>query len=117
MLPRRHRLKRIALALLAVMQLGAPPAVALTDAVLAARALTRGFGVHIEDLGTRDAVASHPDDCALCQILRQSSAPPALAPAAVVERTHTAPTSSVRHAVEQVAGLRLPDTRAPPPAQ
>ena len=117
MFPRRDRLKRLSRALLAVLQLGVPPIVGLTDAMLAARAFASAPRVHIEDFGTRDAVPSHPEDCALCQVLRQSSEPPALSPAAVVARTHTAPASSVRHAVEQVAGLRLPDTRAPPPAQ
>lgn len=117
MTSRRHRLKRLGLALLAALQLGVPPVVGLADATLAARAFAKPSRVHVEDFGTRDAVASHPDNCALCQVLRLSSTPPAREPTLVVDGAHADVERSDRRDVESVARLGLPDTRAPPPAQ
>lgn len=113
----RHRLKRLAVALLSVLQLGVPPVVGLADATLAARAFAKPSRVHVEDFGTRDAVASHPDNCALCQVLRLSSAPPSSPPPVLLERAHAASWPADRRAVRTVAHLGLPDTRAPPSAQ
>jgi len=116
MLPRHPRIRRLGIALLATVQLAVPPLVGLADATLSARAFESPTQLHVEDYGRRDAVATHPDDCVLCQLLAMSSELPAPAVAAVVARTHAAPSGARQLVAGSGANVRLPASRAPPSA-
>ncbi|MHB1313091.1 MAG: hypothetical protein ACYC3L_13830 [Gemmatimonadaceae bacterium] len=116
MLPRHPRTRRFVIALLAAVQLAVPPLVGLADATLSARAFESPTKVHVEDYGRRDAVATHPDDCVLCQLLAMSSEPAAAAVVPGVARAHTAPSDARRRMAGGGANVRLPASRAPPSA-
>lgn len=109
-----NRLKRFAVGLLAVLQLAVPLLVAVADATVAARAFASRPQVHVEDYGRRDAVAAHPDNCALCQLIGLSSdrtRPPLLVLGA---RAGDRPVGTQQLCALAAGDVRLPAWRAPP---
>jgi hypothetical protein len=110
----RSPLRRLLLALLAVVQVGAPVLATAAHAQFSRASAGEVAQVHAEESGHRHAPPEHPESCVLCQMLGRSLAVP-VEPVAVSKGTlpEMAPASDVEgvDAREPRACIR---PRAPP---
>jgi hypothetical protein len=110
---RRSLLHRILLSAVAIVQMAAPALAVVADAQIIADS-AGGPQVHVEEHTQRSCRPIHPDDCALCRLLTNFSAPRVSAPAlpsATTLRCVDDDDASVRPASISRAQQR---TRAPP---
>lgn len=105
---------RIVLGLLAVLHLSAPTVAAVAHARLSQASAVDGERVHVENLGRRHAVPTHPESCVLCQLLGRGK----LAEVELMARAESAvrpapPPRGAPDAHSRTATAR-PSSRAPP---
>lgn len=106
--------RRVILGLLAVVHLSVPTVAAVVHARLSQASVAGAERVHVEDMGRRDAVSTHPESCALCQLLGRETLAEAEQAAQAENAARPAPPPRGRRDVHARTATAGPSSRAPP---
>lgn len=110
----RSPVRRVILGLLALVHLSVPAVAAVVHARQSQASVAGTERVHVEDLGRRDAVPTHPESCALCQLLGREMLVEAELAAWAESAARPAPPPRGRPDVHTRTATAGPSSRAPP---